>query len=182
MLKPYLHKGVEEFSGEAGKSYGQPLKKRSFSDDHKAVIANAETALTEGRNQESLIQLVKMQLENSDDYTNSLHRVSQELNGDTNVQINQYGWERIVCVVNTDYCSPEDLLFDIRNNRISTYSIQKTGEKAATKDLSGTFSLAIKGILDDFECILKMHGKDNYQDHERHFTPSLMLYVHRRIS
>jgi len=31
------------------------------------------------------------------------------------------GWERVICVVNGDYCNIEHLPFDIRNNRASVY-------------------------------------------------------------
>ncbi|MBB5645908.1 hypothetical protein [Pedobacter cryoconitis] len=81
--------------------------------------------------------------------------------------IKALGWERIICVVNTDQCRPEDLPFDIRNNRTSTYSVNKAGVKGAEKNLTDIFTMAIRAILDDYEGILERFTKDEYLGHDK---------------
>jgi hypothetical protein len=77
------------------------------------------------------------------------------------------GWERIICIVNTDYCRPEDLPFDVRNNRTSTYSVNKAGVKEAEKTLTGIMVEAIRAIVDNYDKILKRFRQDDYIDHDK---------------
>lgn len=81
--------------------------------------------------------------------------------------IKAIGWERIICVANVDNCRLEDLPFDIRNNRTSTYRISKAGIKNTEKALKDTMSLAIKSIIDDYEGILERLVKDDYIEHDK---------------
>lgn len=77
------------------------------------------------------------------------------------------GWERIICVVNTDHCRLEDLPFDIRNNRTTTYSVAKAGIKVAEKSLTDIFTIANRAILDDYDGIVKRFIKDDYIGHDK---------------
>jgi hypothetical protein len=77
------------------------------------------------------------------------------------------GWERIICIVNIDQCKPEDLPFDIRNNRTSIYSVTKAGIRAAEKGLTATMIVAIKTIIDDYDNILERLTKNDYIAHDK---------------
>lgn len=78
------------------------------------------------------------------------------------------GWDRVICVVNTGFCKVEDLPFDIRNNRISTYSLKSiSNKKSAEKQLVDTFSSALKSILDNYETILTAFNIDDNLSHDK---------------
>ncbi len=77
------------------------------------------------------------------------------------------GWERIICIVNTDKCRPEDLPFDIRNNRTSTYGIEKAGIKVAEKSLTDTLTTAVRAIAEDYEGIVERFTRDEYLGHDK---------------
>jgi predicted nucleotide-binding protein len=76
------------------------------------------------------------------------------------------GWERVICVVNTDECKIEELPFDIRNNRTATYAIG-SDKKAAEVALTGTLTAAIKAILDNYEKIIANLQKDDALEHDK---------------
>ncbi|MED2968010.1 hypothetical protein P4251_07275, partial [Bacillus subtilis] len=64
------------------------------------------------------------------------------------------GWDKIICIFNTDYGNLNDLPFDLRSRRILTYSLkdhQKVNEKARLiKILNQTINqLFTKGMLKD---------------------------------
>lgn len=64
------------------------------------------------------------------------------------------GWEKIICLYNTDYGSFKDLPFDLRNRRIMSYSLKdkiKSKEKNnLSKEIhSAIFEMHSKGILND---------------------------------
>ena len=64
------------------------------------------------------------------------------------------GWEKIICLYNTDYGSFKDLPFDLRNRRIVPYSLNRKSKSQAKKDLSkevhnAVFEMHNKGILTD---------------------------------
>lgn len=64
------------------------------------------------------------------------------------------GWEKIICVYNTDYGSFEDLPFDLRNRRIMSYSLKGRNKSDIKKDVATKIEKAIqemhkKGILTD---------------------------------
>lgn len=82
--------------------------------------------------------------------------------------IKTLGWDRIICVANTNYCTIDDLPFDIRKNRISTYNLNgKNGVKKAKADLVNTFKLALKLIIDNYPSILETLEKDNFLLHDK---------------
>ena len=91
LLKPYIGKGLEEFSGEAGKSLWAAIKKPFTSESQCAVIAQAESNPAVAANQEQLLDLIRNELQNSPVYRESLRQISQTISGDTNVQIIQHG-------------------------------------------------------------------------------------------
>lgn len=68
--------------------------------------------------------------------------------------VHALGWERIICVINSDHCKPEDLPFDIRKHRVSTYHTGK-GVKEAFTSLTGTMTIAVKAIVDDYDNIVE---------------------------
>jgi len=64
------------------------------------------------------------------------------------------GWEKIICVYNTDFGSFDDLPFDLRNRRIMTYSLKDKVKSDIKKALSNQIKKSIiemqsKGILTD---------------------------------
>ena len=64
------------------------------------------------------------------------------------------GWEKIICVYNTDYGGFEDLPFDLRNRRIMSYSLKDGNKSDRKKDVAKKIEKAIqemheKGILTD---------------------------------
>lgn len=64
------------------------------------------------------------------------------------------GWEKIICIYNTDFGSFDDLPFDLRNRRIMTYSLKDKVKPDIKKSLSNQIKKSIiemqsKGILTD---------------------------------
>lgn len=64
------------------------------------------------------------------------------------------GWEKIICIYNTDFGSFDDLPFDLRNRRIMAYSLKGKRKTEAKKDLVNRIKKSIiemqsKGILTD---------------------------------
>lgn len=74
--------------------------------------------------------------------------------------ISTLGWERIICVHNSDYGKAEDLPFDIRQNRVLLYS------SSNKKGLQKTMFEAIETIVKDYDTILKRHNKERYDKHD----------------
>ena len=64
------------------------------------------------------------------------------------------GWEKIICVYNTDYGGVEDLPFDLRNRRIMSYSLKDGNKSDIKKVVAKKIEKALqemqkKGILID---------------------------------
>jgi hypothetical protein len=61
----------------------------------------------------------------------------------------QLGWGRVLLVQNTAHGGPEDLPFDLRGRRITTYELQPgSGHRAEARGLlQGRLEAAIKGVL-----------------------------------
>jgi len=62
----------------------------------------------------------------------------------------QLGWEKVILVQNTDYGNPEDLPFDLRGRRISTYSFMKNQNTKSTikSNLQSIFEASFKDLFD----------------------------------
>ena len=57
------------------------------------------------------------------------------------------GWERIICVYNTDYAKIEALPFDLRQHRITSYSLKGKNKSEERQDLVNAFSATIDGLI-----------------------------------
>lgn len=59
------------------------------------------------------------------------------------------GFQKIVMVMNTAFGEPEDLPFDLKNRRVTTYYLREgdTDKAVKSKSLEATFEKAIKAIL-----------------------------------
>lgn len=81
--------------------------------------------------------------------------------------IKTLGKERVITIANLDFCRLEDLPFDVRNNRTTTYSIKRTGRKKGEEILVDILVTAIKSVLDDYSGILLRHQQDEYTGHDK---------------
>lgn len=63
------------------------------------------------------------------------------------------GWERIVCVYNTDYSPLEALPFDLRQHRITNYSLFRQNKKEERKKIIGAISKTIDGLIESGSAI-----------------------------
>jgi hypothetical protein len=77
------------------------------------------------------------------------------------------GWDRVICVANLTHCDLEDLPFDIRNNRIATYSTDGASKKENEEILTDTITKAVKSILDHYDQIVENFHKDEHLDHDK---------------
>ena len=58
------------------------------------------------------------------------------------------GWENVICVLNTDYGSPEDMPFDIANRRLTSYSLNEGKSKGEVRRyLKGIIQETVENIL-----------------------------------
>ena len=57
------------------------------------------------------------------------------------------GWDRIICVYNTDYSKLEALPFDLRQHRITAYSLKGKNKSEERQGLVNAFSATIDGLL-----------------------------------
>ncbi len=78
--------------------------------------------------------------------------------------VNNIGWERIICVNNLEHGSLEQLPFDIRGHRITTYN----GKDIDYKDkLTRTLLAAITSIIEDYSEIEKRHNVQKHKIHDK---------------
>ena len=77
------------------------------------------------------------------------------------------GWNRIICICNEAYGKVVILPFNISQNRISVYSLDKNGDKRLVQEkLSVLLVTAIKSIVIHYEKILKESRKDDILIHD----------------
>jgi hypothetical protein len=80
------------------------------------------------------------------------------------------GWKRIICIANDNYSKIEDLPFDIRHHRITTFNLSQDAPKEkiveVKKKLTETFIAAIKLIIKDYDNILKDFREQDYKSHD----------------
>ena len=81
------------------------------------------------------------------------------------------GWERIICISNLHYGTPQELPFDIRSNRISTFYCSPDADneqkKKSQQSLSNLIYSAVKLTLDDYDNILLRVKKDDFIEYDR---------------
>lgn len=73
------------------------------------------------------------------------------------------GWDRIICINNTNISSTEQLPFDLRGHRITTFDSKKENCK---KELIEILIVAIKSIIDNYDEIVATKLKTKYQKHD----------------
>ncbi|KAF2082066.1 TIR domain-containing protein [Flavobacterium sharifuzzamanii] len=77
--------------------------------------------------------------------------------------VNQIGWERVICVNDLRYSNPEELPFDIRGHRVTSFN---SSEDKFKDNLKGQLLLAIKSIVENFEQIVKDQNEKNNKSHD----------------
>lgn len=90
------------------------------------------------------------------------------------------GWERIICINDTKYSAIEELPFDIRGHRITTFNSTNQPSK---ESLNKILTKAIESIIINYDYILsgqlknsnKIHDLNIYRDLERICTETLLL-------
>lgn len=81
------------------------------------------------------------------------------------------GWERVICIVNTAYCEIEDLPFDIKLNRISTYKLKNISNKKSIEDeLVNLLKAAINQIINNYPQILENLSKNDKLMHDKNLV------------
>jgi hypothetical protein len=78
--------------------------------------------------------------------------------------INRLGWERVICVNNTEFGANELLPFDIRGHRITSFNNK---DKSSRKTLVNNLEIAIRTIIEDYENITDRHKLDELKQKDR---------------
>lgn len=91
------------------------------------------------------------------------------------------GWERIICIYNSDYSSLEALPFDLRQHRITSYSIKKEGKSKAKNNLMEVLSGTIKKLAEEGNVIRPKNNKAHhkiisYNFNENKFEDKICIY------
>lgn len=77
--------------------------------------------------------------------------------------IHQLSWDRVICINNLKYGKTEDLPFDIRGNRISTYN---SSDKDSKTNLTNILVDAIESIIFNFDKIIAEQLKNSHKKHD----------------
>lgn len=78
------------------------------------------------------------------------------------------GWKRIICIFNNSSGQIEDLPFDIKQNRITVYHLNKKEHiKSKRDDLTNTIYRALKKIINDYDEICREFNSDENLNHEQ---------------
>lgn len=77
--------------------------------------------------------------------------------------VNLLGWERIICINDTKFSKLEDLPFDIRGHRITSFQSLKENFK---EDLVSHLKRAIEFIIDNYDTIAIEQLKDSNKSHD----------------
>lgn len=60
------------------------------------------------------------------------------------------GWDNVICIINTDYGNVDQMPFDIRNRRLTTYSLSDGKSKSEVKrHIKGIIQETVENILDN---------------------------------
>lgn len=73
------------------------------------------------------------------------------------------GWERIICVYNTDYSPLDSLPFDLRQHRITSYSTKKNGKSKAKDVIVDVLSETINKLAECGNLIRTKNGKSYHK-------------------
>ncbi|ROI11997.1 hypothetical protein [Epilithonimonas hominis] len=76
------------------------------------------------------------------------------------------GKERVILIINNSFCKIDDLPFDIRQNRITQYTLSKTKEIKHSNNLKDTLKKALKDIILNYESIEKQINKNENRQHD----------------
>ena len=77
--------------------------------------------------------------------------------------INKVGWERVICINDLDFSSIEELPFDIRGHRITTFNSSENNFK---ENLKSQLVIALKAIIENYEEIVKNQNIKNNKSHD----------------
>lgn len=80
------------------------------------------------------------------------------------------GWQRIICVNDLKFSSIEELPFDIRGHRISTFNSKNMKEK---ENLTNTLKSAIESIIKNYDNIIIEQKKSKIYEHDFKIYQSL---------
>ncbi|MCO6488657.1 MAG: hypothetical protein J5I98_09585 [Phaeodactylibacter sp.] len=81
--------------------------------------------------------------------------------------VRSIGWKRIICVFNLASGKVEELPFDVKVNRVTTYYLKnKRDVKAQKESLSNTLYQAMKTIIDNYDVICEEFNAENNLSHE----------------
>ncbi|WP_026449726.1 hypothetical protein [Aequorivita capsosiphonis] len=78
--------------------------------------------------------------------------------------INCLGWERIICVNNTEFGTNEMLPFDIRAHRITSFNKKDGNYKTV---IVNTLEFGIRTIIEDYDSILERQNLDELKQKDR---------------
>lgn len=59
------------------------------------------------------------------------------------------GWENVICIINTDYGSPDDLPFDLTHRRLSPYSLKKKTKADVKKYIRDIIMDTVSNLLEN---------------------------------
>ncbi len=77
--------------------------------------------------------------------------------------VNLLGWEKIICINDTKFSKLEDLPFDIRGHRITSFQSSKNNFK---DDLVSHLKRAIEFIINNYDTIVEDQLKDSNKSHD----------------
>jgi hypothetical protein len=103
-----------------------------------------------------IVNTIFRKIDKCDIFISDISIINSEYNGkklpNPNVLVelgyaaNALGWEKIICIFNTDYGKFEDLPFDLRSRKLITYSTEKVGKSKSEKLLSKLITDSIDKI------------------------------------
>jgi hypothetical protein len=73
------------------------------------------------------------------------------------------GWERVICINDTNFSKVEDLPFDIRDKRITSFQSSNADFKAV---LTSHLNAAIQSIINDFDKIIERQRAASTKQHD----------------
>lgn len=59
------------------------------------------------------------------------------------------GWENVICILDTDYGSPDDLPFDLAHHRLSPYSLKEKTKKDVKKYIRDIITDTVSNLLEN---------------------------------